>query len=108
VRGPELLSLLRYGRAPTAARKRPELPPRTRRLVGICLGFGAIPLVPQGIVPLVFTLSGVAVKSWFLAMYVPDPWSWLVIAGMIALGLTMYGYAGYRLLFPAPPPSALG
>src|SRR4030095_14214511 len=100
VRGPELLSLLRYGRAPAAARKRSDLPPRTRRLVGFCLGFGAIPLVPQGIVPLVFKLSGVAVQSWFLAMYVPDPWSWLVIAAMIAFGLTMYGYGGYRLLRP--------
>ena len=47
-------------------------------------------------------------KVWFLAMYTPDPWSWLVIAGMVTLGLAMYGYAGYKLLFPASPPAALG
>lgn len=92
-RGPELLSLLRYGRSPsTVKRAKLELPRGKRQLVGFCLGFGAIPLVPQGIVPVVFKLTGTEVRSWFLAMYVADPWSWLVAAGMILLGLVMYSY----------------
>lgn len=100
-RGPELLALMRFGRAPAVPGDRgrmDDLPPRTRRLVGICLGFGAIPLIPQGIVPLIFKLNDTPVKSWFLAMYTPDPWSWVVIAAMIAVGATMYGYGGSMIL----------
>ena len=103
-RGPELLSLLRFGRAPAAASvpgsqaRYDELPPRTRRLVAICLGFGAIPLIPQGILPLIFKLNDTDARSWFLAMYTPDPWAYLVIAAMIGLGATMYGYGGYQML----------
>lgn len=100
-RGPELLNLLRFGRAaavPGDRARLDDLPPRTRRLVGICLGFGAIPLIPQGIVPLIFKLNHSEVKSWFLAMYTPDPWSWLVIAVMMAIGATMYGFGGYQII----------
>lgn len=105
-RGPELLSLMRFGRGVAVPGGRggfDDLPARTRRLVGICLGFGAIPLIPQGIVPLIFKFTDAKVKSWFLAMYTPDPWSWLVIAVMIALGAAMYGFGGYTLLAARKP-----
>lgn len=104
-RGPELLTLLRHGRATVGPGSKAStsdalagLPRGRRYLVGFCLGFGAIPLIPQGIVPLVFKLNGAEVKSWFLAMRVPDPWPWPVIAAMIVLGLAMYTYGGLAYL----------
>lgn len=63
-------------------------------VAGLCLGFGAIPLIPQGVVPAIFKLNGVDAKSWFLALYVAPGLQWLVIAGMAALGLGMYAYGG--------------
>lgn len=97
-RGPELLALLRHGRSadgPASVggtwKARMEALPRWRRvLVMVCVSLGAIPLFPQGIVPLVFTLNGIETKAWFLAMYASPGWRWPVIVGMIALGLAMY------------------
>jgi ABC-2 type transport system permease protein len=102
-RGPELLTLLRHGRSTTTQSKQATsleaLPGWRRTTAGLCLGFGAIPLVPQAIVPTIFKLTGNAgTKSWFLALYASPPWQWLVIAAMAALGLSMYTYAGLTYL----------
>jgi ABC-2 type transport system permease protein len=98
-RGPELLTLLRHGRPATEQTKKTsalEALPRWRRtLAGCCLGFGAIPLFPQAVVPAIFKLTGNGdTKVWFLALYQDDPWQWVVIALMAALGLSMYAYGG--------------
>ena len=50
-------------------------------------------LFPQGIVPLAFKLFGESERAWFLALYLPEPWQWLVIALMICCGLLAVGYA---------------
>ncbi|MGW6281949.1 hypothetical protein [Kribbella sp. NPDC055071] len=102
-RGPELLTLLRHGRStPTQSKQTTSLEslPRWRRTTaGLCLGFGAIPLVPQAVVPTIFKLTGNAgTKSWFLALYAGPRWQWSVIAAMAALGLSMYTYAGLTYL----------
>ena len=60
-------------------------------MVILCLSFCWIPLVPQGIVPLVMKLSGNRVPSWFLALYLPEPYQWPTIFAMIAIGLTLFG-----------------
>ncbi|WP_405061718.1 hypothetical protein OG474_08720 [Kribbella sp. NBC_01505] len=97
-RGPELLTLLRHGRTtgrPTSMAGKLERIPQWRRTVaGLCLGFGAIPLVPQAVVPAIFKLNDVNAKSWFLALHVASPWQWPVIAVMALIGLSMYGFGG--------------
>ncbi|MEU0095937.1 hypothetical protein [Kribbella sp. NPDC006257] len=100
-RGPELLTLLRHGRQPgqqaaasSLSSKLQQLPPWRRTLAGLCLGFGAIPLIPQAVVPAVFKLNDVDAKAWFLALYVSGPWQWPVIVGMASLGLGMYAFGG--------------
>jgi ABC-2 type transport system permease protein len=97
-RGPELLTLLRHGRSTAQQAGKTssiqQLPKWRRTLAGLCLGFGAIPLFPQAVVPAIFKLNGVDAKAWFLALYVTPGLQWLVIAGMAALGLGMYAYGG--------------
>lgn len=48
------------------------------------------PTFPQGIVAGVFKILGVEEKSWFLALYLPEPWQWPAIAAMICTGVCMY------------------
>jgi ABC-2 type transport system permease protein len=98
-RGPELLTLLRHGRQVTEQAKKTQayyaLPKWRRTLAGFCLGFGAIPLFPQAVVPAIFILTGNEdTKVWFLALYQEGVWRWVVIALMAALGLAMYAYGG--------------
>ncbi|WP_182904917.1 sensor histidine kinase [Microbispora sp. H13382] len=52
----------------------------------ICWALWPIALFPQGLVAMVFKLVGSPVKSWFLGLYVAEPFQWPVIVGMIALG----------------------
>jgi len=69
---------------------------RQRMLAGVFLTVGWIPLFPQGIVPLVMQLTGVPSRSWFLALYLPQPLQWLTAAAMVALGLALLA-AGVRM-----------
>ncbi len=55
----------------------------------LCWSLCWIPLIPQGVVPLVLKLTGVSTRSWFLAMYLPAPLQWPVIAAMTAAGIAM-------------------
>ena len=94
--GPELLQLLRHGpsardRAAKSAAGRPQnIPPGLPgKIVIACWSLCWIPLVPQGIVPLIFKLTGVEARSWFLALYLPVPFQWPTIFAMIGLGLFM-------------------
>ncbi|HEY7046053.1 MAG TPA: hypothetical protein VH373_02440 [Jatrophihabitantaceae bacterium] len=72
------------------------MPARRDALAGTCLGLCWLPLLPQGLVPAVMKLTETPTRSWFLALYLPDPYQWPVIAAMLALGLAMLG-AGRRL-----------
>ncbi|GAB2680878.1 hypothetical protein [Kribbella swartbergensis] len=102
-RGPELLTLLRHGRSTTEqaekAAQYAHIPRWRRTLAGFCLGFGAIPLFPQGVVPAIFKLTNhTDTKSWFLALHLPPQWHWPVITTMTTLGLTMYAYGALTYL----------
>ncbi|WP_051713506.1 hypothetical protein [Actinoalloteichus caeruleus] len=46
-----------------------------------------IPLLPQGVVPMILKLVGSDARSWFLALWMPDHLQWPVIIGMMVLGL---------------------
>jgi ABC-2 type transport system permease protein len=108
-RGPELLTLLRHGRQPgqqqaSFSSKLAQLPAWRRTTAGLCLGFGAIPLFPQAVVPAIFKLNHVEAKAWFLALYTADAWQWPVIVGMALLGLGMYAYGGLTYYRAAESP----
>jgi hypothetical protein len=55
----------------------------------LCWSLCWIPLVPQGVVPLILKLTGAPTRSWFLAAYLPGPLQWPTIAAMLGIGLTM-------------------
>jgi signal transduction histidine kinase len=75
----------------------PALPKWKQAVLGLCWGLFWLPLFPQGIVTLIIKLIGVPEnKSWFLALYLPDPLSWVTIIGLINLGLAML-IVGLRL-----------
>ena len=83
--GPRLsLNVAKEG---SAARLAP--PARRQALGGACLALCSIPLFPQGLVPAVMKLTETPARSWFLALYLPDPYQWPMIAAMLALGLAM-------------------
>jgi hypothetical protein len=95
--GPRLgLNVAREG---VAARLAP--PERRNAAAGVCLGLCWIPLLPQGLVPAIITLTGAPTRSWFFALYLPDPCQWPTITAMVVLGLAMLG-AGIRLATTRP------
>ncbi|WP_248964679.1 sensor histidine kinase [Sphaerisporangium perillae] len=69
------------------------LPRWKYRLIGACWGLFWLPLFPQGLVAMCLKIFGVQERSWFLALYMPTPFQWPVILGMIALGTSMVVYA---------------
>ncbi|MEV6930673.1 hypothetical protein AB0M46_40150 [Dactylosporangium sp. NPDC051485] len=95
--GPELLQAMRTGRKPKGAgavRFRLDGLSRGRRSIAVWgLSFGAVPLVPQGIVAGIFVANGHLRHSWFLATYAPAGWRYPVAAAFVLLGLAMYGSA---------------
>ena len=58
-----------------------------------CWSLCWLPLFAQGIAPLILKLAGTPVRSWFLALYLPNPYQWPMIAAMITLGLVMLATA---------------
>lgn len=104
--GPELLQQMRTGdtgpvslvKAPDGTRralpafKLSDLPRPQAVTVGLCFGLGWLPLFPQGLVALAFTLFGQHDKSWFLATYLGDFGVPFAIM-MTMLGACMYATA---------------
>ncbi|MGW5262962.1 hypothetical protein ACWEQG_18460 [Microbispora sp. NPDC004025] len=101
--GPELLDTMRTGRRPEKAMtsRLEQLPKAQKAIAGWCFGFGAIPLVPQGIVAAVFVSDGMLRHSWFLATYMPPGLRYPVAAAFVLLGLAMYG-TGVWIVRPRP------
>ena len=79
-RGPELLQLMRSGKAPAEAATAPAV-------VWLAVSVGMIALFPQAMVPAVMKLSGDIARVWFLALYMPGPLQWPTIAFMATLGI---------------------
>jgi len=67
-----------------------SLPRGKAAIVGICWGLGWLPLFPQGMVTMIMKLIGSEHRSWFLALYLPEPLQWPLIVFNILLGLSMY------------------
>ncbi|GAB3816786.1 hypothetical protein GCM10027605_66410 [Micromonospora zhanjiangensis] len=92
--GPDLLHTMRTGR-PTAARNAggADVARKGGTVEGLSWGLGSILLVPQGILPLVFILSDIHVRSWFLAMYVRPLFGVPIAVVSILAGVALYGRA---------------
>jgi signal transduction histidine kinase len=70
----------------------PAAPTWKRVVMGLCWGLFWLPLFPQGIVALIIKLVGGLPngdRSWFLALYLPDPLSWITLIVLINLGIIM-------------------
>ncbi|MFI9597637.1 hypothetical protein [Nonomuraea sp. NPDC052265] len=92
--GIDLLNLMKHGPAPQADKPTTaDLPLRHRIGVTFCYALAWLPLIPQGLVPMVMKILGMADPVWFLALHLPPVWQWPTIILMIALGVLMYGYA---------------
>ncbi len=50
-------------------------------------------IFPQGIVPMIMMVTGFESRVWFLALYVPEPFGWLVAGPMVAAGVAMLAWA---------------
>lgn len=88
--GPELLLLLKTGRRTTDPVKA-DVPKSSAAIATLGWVLGSIALFPQGLLPIVFKLTGNAdVKVWFLAMYLPGAMGWLTAAGMAFIGAYLY------------------
>ncbi len=82
---------------PGAAPRSRPMPRWKQAVLGLCWGLFWLPLFPQGIVTFIIKLVGVPEhKSWFLALYLPDPLSWVTIIVLINVGLAML-ITGLRL-----------
>ncbi|PTA47592.1 hypothetical protein C8054_04240 [Micromonospora sp. RP3T] len=89
--GPDLLHTMRTGRPPVVRRVDGSgVAARGGPVEGLSWGLGSVLLIPQGIIPLVFILSDIHVRSWFLAMYV-----WPVLGVPIAVLGILAGIALY-------------
>ncbi|MCP2347414.1 sensor histidine kinase [Nonomuraea roseoviolacea] len=71
----------------------PTLPRWKAVVVALCWSLAWCPTFPQGVVAAVFKTFAIPEKSWFLALYAPEPFQWPIILLMIALGLGMYATA---------------
>lgn len=56
----------------------------------VIITIGNILIFPQGVVPLLFHVFQVDVRSWFVARYLPEPYQIPVCLLAIALGLTQW------------------
>ncbi|WP_433247999.1 sensor histidine kinase [Streptosporangium sp. CA-135522] len=83
-------------RAPGHAEPDTKVPmPRWKYMV-VALGWGLgwLPLFPQGLVTMVLKIVGFQEdRSWFLALYLPEPLQWPMIILNIMLGMALYGAA---------------
>ncbi|WP_067173852.1 sensor histidine kinase [Microtetraspora niveoalba] len=67
----------------------PPIPRWKSAILGLCWGLCWLPLFPQGLVAMVMKLVNAPERSWFLALYMPEPLQWPTIIGMILLGSAM-------------------
>ncbi|MFC3982516.1 MULTISPECIES: sensor histidine kinase [Streptosporangium] len=71
----------------------PSMPPWKYAVVAVGWCVGWLPLFPQGLVTMILKIVGVEERSWFLALYLPEPLQWPMIIFNILLGMSLYGLA---------------
>ncbi|WP_225878673.1 sensor histidine kinase [Spongiactinospora rosea] len=92
--GPPMITIeLPQALAHTTEGTHPPMP--LSKSVPVVLGWtlGWLPLFPQGFVAGVTKIVNSDNRSWFLALYLPEPMQWPFIVLMILLGTFLYGMA---------------
>jgi hypothetical protein len=107
--GPEMLFLMRTGRASKASTVEVDVPKvkltgRENLVAVFSWILGPLCLFPQGVVPVVILLAGAELKLWFLALYFPDPLRWPVAILMVLLGIYLL-YQAIRLTVKSSRPA---
>jgi len=107
--GPELLFLMRTGRASKTTTVNVDGPAvkltRRESLVAVLSWIlGPLCLFPQGVMPVVILLADADLKLWFLALYFPDPLRWPVAILMVLLGILLF-YQAIRLTIKSSRPA---
>jgi hypothetical protein len=111
-KGPELLFLMRTGRAAktvAAATTKVDMPKvklsgRESLVAVLSWILGPLCLFPQGVVPVVILLADADLKLWFLALYLPDPLRWPGAILMALLGIFLF-YQAIRLTIKSSRPA---
>ncbi len=67
-----------------------KLPRWKAALVVFLFSAAWCPLIPQGILTGILKAVGTEERSWFLALYLPEPWQWPCVVFMTVLGTAMY------------------
>ena len=80
-----------------------QLPRWKSAAVGVAWTIGCILAFPQGIVAAGMKLGGSEARSWFLALYLPQPLQWPACILMITVGLMILSLAA-RMLWQAGRP----
>lgn len=91
--GSDLLHTLRTGRPTVVRAAAGEAARKGGTVEGLSWGLGSILLIPQGVIPLVFILADIQVKSWFLAMYVRPLYGVPIAVVSILAGVALYARA---------------
>ncbi|WP_271215483.1 sensor histidine kinase [Streptosporangium carneum] len=73
--------------------KAPSMPKWKHAVVALGWGIGWLPLFPQGLVAMFLKIFGASERSWFVALYLPEPLQWPLMVFNVFLGLTLYGLA---------------
>ncbi|WP_199537420.1 sensor histidine kinase [Spongiactinospora gelatinilytica] len=92
--GPPMITIeLPQALAHTTEGTHPKMP--LSKSIPVVLGWslGWLPLFPQGFVAGVNKIVNPENRSWFLALYLPEPMQWPFIGLMIMLGTFLYGMA---------------
>jgi ABC-2 type transport system permease protein len=113
-KGPELLFLMRTGRAAktvAAAANKVDMPKvklsgRESLVAVLSWILGPLCLFPQGVMPVVILLADADLKLWFLALYFPDPLRWPVAILMVLLGILLL-YQAIRLTIKSSRPAPI-
>ncbi|HYH74984.1 MAG TPA: hypothetical protein VD735_03405 [Candidatus Saccharimonadales bacterium] len=90
--GPAILQTLIRGDMPATA-SATTAPPTAKEtaILYVRAGLGSLFLFPQGLVPIVMKLTGnEETRVWFLAMYIPGVWGWIVALAMCSIGAWLW------------------
>lgn len=90
IAGASILQTLIHGEPMITSTAKPQTTQQTASIY-IRAILGSLLLFPQGLVPIIFKLTGnQETRVWFLAMYLPDGLGWLVAVVMCALGIWLW------------------
>ncbi|MFI6925125.1 sensor histidine kinase [Nonomuraea spiralis] len=67
-----------------------KLPAKKAATLGVLYATAWCPLFPQGLIAAIFKIFHIDERSWFVALYLPEPLQWPMIVFNVTLGIMMY------------------